>query len=115
MSQEPDPNGDRALFFKKMGVFTNLNSTFCCVIIDATNKGSNDTMNKRSFNPTGDAGSPTVYVGAYISHRLYRLLTTEAVQANLSRSRMIGRVLAERYGREQEDGGSEQHAEQEAG
>jgi hypothetical protein len=70
-------------------------------------------MSKRSFRPTNDTGSPTVYVGAYIPHRLYRLLTTEAEQAGLSRSRMIGRVLAERYGMEQEGGGSEQHAEQE--
>ena len=81
--------------------------------MDATNKGSSDTMSKRSFKPTDDAGNPTVYVGALVSLRLYRLLIEEATQAGLSRSRMIGRVLAERYGGEQEDGGSKEHAEQE--
>ena len=70
-------------------------------------------MSKRSFNPTDDTGSPTVYVGAYIPHRLHRLLTTEAEQAGVSRSRMLGRVLAERYGREQEDEGAEEHMERE--
>jgi len=52
-------------------------------------------------------------VAAYVSHRLYRLLTTEAEEAGVSRSRMIGRVLADRYDGEQEDGGSEEHGEQE--
>ena len=70
-------------------------------------------MSKRSFKPTDDAGNPTVYVGALVSLRLYRLLIEEATQVGLSRSRMIGRVLAERYGKGQEGGGSEQHAEQE--
>ena len=70
-------------------------------------------MSKRSYKPTDDTDSPTVYVGAYVSHRLYQLLTMEAEQAGVSRSRMLGRVLSERYGREQEDGGSEEHAEQE--
>ena len=54
-------------------------------------------MNKRSFEPTDDVGDLTVYVGAYVPHRLYRLLVEEAEQAGLSRSRMIGRALAERY------------------
>jgi len=63
-------------------------------------------MSKRSFNPTGDADNPTVYVGALVPLRLHRLLTTEAEQAGVSRSRMLGRVLAERYGEEQEDGGA---------
>ena len=70
-------------------------------------------MSKRSFKPTDDAGNPTVYVGALVSLRLYRLLSEEATQAGLSRSRMIGRVLADRYGEEQGDGGSEEHGEQE--
>ena len=60
-----------------------------------TNKGSGDTMSKRSTNSADDTGSPTAYIGAYVPHRLYRLLATEAEQAGLSRSRMIGRVLAE--------------------
>jgi len=52
-------------------------------------------MSKRSTNSADDTGSPTAYIGAYVPHRLYRLLATEAEQAGLSRSRMIGRVLAE--------------------
>jgi len=70
-------------------------------------------MSKRSFKPTDDAGNPTVYVGALVPLRLHRLLIEEATRVGLSRSRMIGRVLAERYGMEQEDGGSEQHGERE--
>ena len=81
--------------------------------MDATNKGSSDTMSKRSFNPTGDAGNPTVYVGALVPLRLHRLLIEEATRVGLSRSRMIGQVLAERYGMEQEDEGSKEHAGQE--
>ena len=76
--------------------------------MDATNKGSSDTMSKRSANNTDDTDSPTVYLAAYVSHRLYQLLTMEAEQAGVSRSRMIGRVLAERYDGEQENRGSEQ-------
>ena len=81
--------------------------------MDATNKGSGDTMSKRSFKPAGDADNPTVYVGALVPLRLHRLLIEEAARVGLSRSRMIGRVLAERYGRQQEDEGSEEHGEQE--
>ena len=79
----------------------------------ATNKGSSDRMSKQSANNNNDTDGPTVYVAAYVSHRLYRLLTTEAEEAGVSRSRMIGQVLAERYGREQEDEGSKEHAGQE--
>ena len=70
-------------------------------------------MNKRSFKPAGDAGNPTVYVGALVPLRLHRLLIEEATRVGLSRSRMIGQVLAERYGTEQEDEGSKEHGEQE--
>ena len=70
-------------------------------------------MSKRSFNPTGDAGNPTVYVGALVSLRLYRLLSEEATQAGLSRSRMIGRVLADRYDGEQKGEGAKEHMERE--
>ena len=70
-------------------------------------------MSKRSFKPTDDAGNPTVYVGALVSLRLYRLLSEEATQAGLSRSRMIGRVLADRYDGEQKGEGAKEHVERE--
>jgi hypothetical protein len=54
-------------------------------------------MSKQAFKPTDGRDDLTVYVGAYVPHRLYRLLVEEAEQAGLSRSRMIGRALAERY------------------
>ena len=70
-------------------------------------------MSKRSYRPTDDTGNLTVYVGALVPLRLHQLLIEEAARVGLSRSRMIGQVLAERYGMEQEEGGSKEHAEQE--
>jgi hypothetical protein len=72
-------------------------------------------MSKQTFKPTDDAGNLTVYVGAYVPHRLYQLLVEEAEQAGLSRSKMIGWALAERY-MEQGSGGAEEQGikEQEA-
>ena len=45
-----------------------------------------------------DAATPTVYVGAHIPLRLYRLMTEEAEAAMVSRSEVFRRALAERYG-----------------
>jgi len=67
-------------------------------------------MNKLTTDSTNDTDGPTVYVAAYVSHRLYQLLTTEAEEAGVSRSRMIDRVLAERYGKQQKGESSEEHA-----
>jgi hypothetical protein len=64
-------------------------------------------MSKRSFSPTDDTDNLTVYVGAYVPYWLCRLLVEEAEQAGLSRSRMIGRALAERY---EQKGTKEQEA-----
>jgi hypothetical protein len=54
-------------------------------------------MSKRSFNPADNTGDITVYIGARVSPRLYRLLVEEATRSGLSHSKMIGQVLAERY------------------
>jgi hypothetical protein len=64
-------------------------------------------MSKQSFQPTDDVDDITVCVGAYVPYRLYRLLVAEAEQAGLSRSKMIGRALAERY---EQKGTKEQEA-----
>jgi len=61
-------------------------------------------MSKRSFIPSDDIGDITVYIGAHVPPRLYQLMVEEATQADLSHSKMIGRILAERY-REQGDKG----------
>ena len=45
-----------------------------------------------------DATTPTVYVGAHIPLRLYCLLTEEAEGAMVSRSEVLRRALADRYG-----------------
>ena len=64
-------------------------------------------MSKRSFIPSDDIGDITVYIGAHVPPRLYQLMVEEATQAGLSHSKMIGRILTERY-KEQGDKGTEQ-------
>ena len=54
-------------------------------------------MSKRSFIPSDDIGDITVYIGAHVPPRLYQLMVEEATQAGLSHSKMIGRILTERY------------------
>ena len=59
-------------------------------------------MRKWSLVPNGDTDDITVYIGAHVPPRLYQLMVEEATQAGLSHSKMIGRILTERY-REQAD------------
>ena len=66
-------------------------------------------MSKRSFIPSDDIGDITVYIGAHVSPRLYQLMVEEATQAGLSHSKMIGRILTERYSQGQEATGTEKH------
>ena len=54
-------------------------------------------MRKWSFIPNGDTDDITVYIGAHVPPRLYRLMVEEATRAGLSHSKMIGQILAERY------------------
>ena len=54
-------------------------------------------MRKWSFIPNSDTDDITVYIGAHVPPRLYRLMVEEATQAGLSHSKMIGRILTERY------------------
>ncbi len=64
-------------------------------------------MSKRSFIPSDDIGDITVYIGAHVPPRLYQLMVEEATQAGLSHSKMIGRILTERYSQGQEATGTE--------
>ena len=54
-------------------------------------------MRKRPFIPSDDIGDITVYIGAHVPPRLYQLMVEEATRAGLSHSKMIGRILTERY------------------
>ena len=54
-------------------------------------------MRKWSFVPNGDTDDITVYIGAHVPPRLYQLMVEEATRAGLSHSKMIGRILTERY------------------
>jgi hypothetical protein len=66
-------------------------------------------MRKWSFVPNGDTDDITVYIGAHVPPRLYQLMVEEATQAGLSHSKMIGRILTERYSQGQEATGMEKH------
>jgi hypothetical protein len=66
-------------------------------------------MSKQSFIPSDDIGDITVYIGAHVPPRLYQLMVEEATQAGLSHSKMIGRILTERYSQGREATGMERH------
>ena len=66
-------------------------------------------MSKWSFIPSDDIGDITLYIGAHVPPRFYQLMVEEATQAGLSHSKMIGRILAERYSDEQEATEMEKH------
>jgi hypothetical protein len=71
------------------------------------NKRSEMIMDKQTTNSVKDSGGPTVFMGAHIPVRLYRLLVEEAERAGVSRSEVLRWALARRYdrgkGSEQED------------
>ena len=58
-------------------------------------------MSEPLFSQTEDADRTSVYVGAHIPLRLYRLVTEEADLATVSRSEVLRWALAERYGQRQ--------------
>jgi hypothetical protein len=55
-------------------------------------------MSKRFSSKAEDAATPAVDVGAHIPLRLCHLMTEEAEVAMVSRSEVLRRALAERYG-----------------
>ena len=68
-------------------------------------------MSKQVTNSTKDSDSLTVFVGAHIPLRFYRLLVEEAEGAGVSRSEVIRRTLAGRYNHQQGAGREERHDE----
>ena len=54
-------------------------------------------MRERTTGPCQGANDKRVYVGALISIEHYVLLAEEADQANVSRSEILRRALAEHY------------------
>jgi hypothetical protein len=59
-------------------------------------------MSQRSTNLSQNTGQTTVFVGAHVPLGLFQRLVEEAAQAQASRSEVIRRALAERYGSVQE-------------
>ena len=55
-------------------------------------------MSKPFPNRSREGDDHKVYVGALVPLRLYTLLFEEAEQAGVSRSEVVRRVLADRYG-----------------
>jgi len=72
-------------------------------------------MSKQSFIPSDDIGDITVYIGAHVPPRLYQLMVEEATRAGLSHSKMIGRILTERYSEEQVATGTKKHESKDNG
>jgi hypothetical protein len=58
-------------------------------------------MSKQATNLTKDSGRLTVFVGAHIPLRFYHLLVEEAEGAQVSRSEVLRRMLADRYDQQQ--------------
>ena len=67
-------------------------------------------MSKQATNSTKDSGRLTVFVGAHIPLRFYRLLVEEAKRAGVSRSEVLRQMLADRY-KQQGASGEERHDE----
>jgi hypothetical protein len=61
------------------------------------NKCSGGAMRERTTGPSQGANDKRVYVGALISIEHYALLVEEADQANVSRSEILRRAVAEHY------------------
>ena len=55
-------------------------------------------MDEPFSSQTEDGTTPTMYVGAHIPLSLFRLMTEEAGGAMVSRSEVLRRALADRYG-----------------
>ena len=68
-------------------------------------------MSKQVTNSTKNPVRLTVFVGAHIPLRLYRLLVEEAEGAEVSRSEVLRRMLAERYKHQQGARGEERRNE----
>ena len=62
------------------------------------NKGSRKTMNRRHTVPQPASDDHKVYVGALVPLSFYTRLAEEAEAAGVSRSEVLRRALAERYG-----------------
>ena len=58
-------------------------------------------MNRRSVTPVADPEERKVYVGALVPIGHFHLLVEEAQQAGVSRSEVLRRALAARYGAQQ--------------
>ncbi len=68
-------------------------------------------MSKQFANPFRDCDDHRVYVGALVPLRHYTLLVEEAEQANVSRSEVLRRMLADRYDHRQGASGEGKHNE----
>ena len=55
-------------------------------------------MNRRSTVPQRESEDHKVYIGALVPLSFYRRLVEEAEAAGVSRSEVLRRALAERYG-----------------
>jgi hypothetical protein len=73
----------------------------------AVNKCSEAAMSRRLGKQSKTSSDLTVFVGAHIPLKLYRILVEEAEQAEVTRSEMLRRVLGERYGAQQATEGRE--------
>ena len=67
-------------------------------------------MSRRCRIPAGHPDDHQVYVGALVPLRFYTSLVAEAQQAGISRSEVLRRALAERYGELQATGSHRQEA-----
>ena len=54
-------------------------------------------MNDQPIKRPKSSAGPTVFVGAHVSHQLYRLLVEEARGAGVCLSEVLRRMLADRY------------------
>jgi hypothetical protein len=61
-------------------------------------KGSRKTMNRRSNVPQRGPDDHKVYIGALVPLSFYTQLVEEAEATGVSRSEVLRRALAERYG-----------------
>jgi hypothetical protein len=64
----------------------------------ATNMRSRRMMSKQFTNRSREYDDHKVYVGALVPLKLYTFLVEEAEQAGVSRSEVVRRALADRYG-----------------
>jgi hypothetical protein len=67
-------------------------------------------MSRRCRIPSRHPYDHQVYVGALVPHRFYTSLVEEAQQAGVSRSEVLRRALAERYGGQHATGCQSQEA-----